>query len=102
MGAIENGIGTGAESYQVQRQRIRSRVAELTESKLQEFLECDGSVEEAVQNNADLIVEAVKALRDGGDAATFLAAFDVAVESHLRPMAERYAARQIYVERGLA
>ena len=102
MGAIENGMVVGADDIQTQRQRINDRIDELTEQCLAEFYEDDGSVEEAIGQNADLVLVAVKALRADGDAAKFLAAFDVAVASHLEPEARNWANREIYIERGLA
>jgi hypothetical protein len=102
MGTIENGMVVGADDYQAQRQRISDRVDQLADQCYQEFLADDGSIEEAISDNADLIHEAVKVLRDGGDVPTFLAAFDKAVETYLRPQAETWANREIYRERGLA
>ena len=102
MNAVENGMVVGADDIQTQRQAITDRVEELTEQCLAEFYEEDGSVEEAIGQNADLILEAVKALRVHKDADAFLIAFDKAVASHLEPEARRWANREIYVERGLA
>lgn len=99
---IENGMVVGAEQYMEERARIRDRIEKLTKEHLDELIADDGSVEEAIGQHADLILEAVKALRVHKDADAFLIAFDKSVDSHLEPAARRWAEREIYVERGLA
>jgi hypothetical protein len=100
--AVENGMVVGAEQYMEERARIRDRIETLVEEKLEELNADDGSVEEAIGQNADLILEAVRALRVHKDADAFLIAFDKAIDSHLEPAARQWAGREIYVERGLA
>ena len=99
---IENGMVVGAESYLEQRAKIRDRIETLTSEHLDELTADEGSVEEAIGQHADLILEAVKALRLHKDADAFLIAFDKAIDSHLEPAARRWAEREIYIERGLA
>jgi hypothetical protein len=102
MFAVENGMVVGAESIMEERARIRDRIETLTSERLDELNADDGSVEEAIGQNADLILEAVRALRVHKDVDAFLIAFDKAIDSHLEPAARQWAGREIYVERGLA
>lgn len=99
--AVENGMVVGAESDFEQRSRIRDRIETLTQEHLDEAVADDGRVGEAIGQHADLILEAVKALRAHKDADAFLIAFDKAIDSHLEPAARRWAEREIYVELGL-
>ena len=99
---IENGMVVGAESYLEQRAKIRDRIETLVEEKLAELSVDDGSVEEAIGQNADLILAAVRKLHEDRDMDDFTMAFDRAIAAHLEPIARQWAGREIYVERGLA
>jgi hypothetical protein len=103
MGAIENGMVIGADAEYGQLCDAADRLEVLTKQHLTELWEDDSSVEEAIGQNADLILCAVKRLReDPTRGAEFLAAFDREVEDYLRHAAKCGAERQLYVEAGVA
>jgi hypothetical protein len=71
------------------------RLEELFESKLAELYSDDPSIEEAIGQNADLILAAVRKLHEDRDMDAFTKAFDAAVNSHLEPIARDAAERAI-------
>jgi len=71
------------------------RLEELFESKLAELYADDPSIEEAIGQNADLILAAVRKLHEDRDMDAFTMAFDAAVNSHLEPIARDAAERAI-------
>jgi len=71
------------------------RLEELFESKLAELYADDPSIEEAIGQNADLILAAVRKLHEDRDMDAFTMAFDAAVNSYLEPIAWAAAERAI-------
>jgi hypothetical protein len=71
------------------------RFEELFESKLAELYADDPSIEEAIGQNADLILAAVRKLHEDRDMDAFTMAFDAAINSHLEPIARAAAERSI-------
>ena len=71
------------------------RLESLIESYTEEFLSDSGSVEEAIGNQADVILAAVKALRATGDSAAFLRTFDHAIRSDFYNLARDCAERAL-------
>ena len=71
------------------------RLEELFESKLAELYADDPSIEEAIGQNADLILAAVRKLHEDRAMDAFTNAFDAAVNSYLEPIARGAAERAI-------
>jgi len=71
------------------------RLEELTAYHLAELYADDPSIEEAIGQNADLILAAVRKLHEDRDMDAFTKAFDAAVNSHLEPIARDAAERAI-------
>jgi hypothetical protein len=71
------------------------RLEELVEHHLAELYADDPSIEEAIGQNADLILAAVRKLHEDRDMDAFTMAFDAAIKSHLEPIARGAAEREI-------
>jgi hypothetical protein len=103
MDQIENGMVVGADAELDAAASLGDRLEALTEQHLTELWEDDSSVEEAIGQNADLILCAVKRLRqDPTRGAEFLAEFDREVKDYLRHCAKCGAERDLYTDAGVA
>jgi len=71
------------------------RLDKLTGEYLAMMYADDSSIEEAISQNADLILAAVRKLHEDRDMDAFTKAFDSAVNSHLEPIARAAAERAI-------
>jgi hypothetical protein len=71
------------------------RLDKLTAQCLADLYADDASIEEAIGENADLILAAVRKLHEDRDMDAFTMAFDAAVNSHLEPIARDAAERAI-------
>ena len=71
------------------------RLDKLTDEILAVMYADDASIEEAIGQNADLILAAVRKLREDRDMDAFTQAFDAAMNSHLEPIARDAAERAI-------
>ncbi|MFN8996243.1 MAG: hypothetical protein ACK5X3_21610 [Pseudomonadota bacterium] len=71
------------------------RLDKLTDEILAVMYADDASIEEAIGQNADLILAAVRKLHEDRDMDAFTKAFDAAVNSHLEPIARDAAERAI-------
>jgi hypothetical protein len=71
------------------------RLHDLIEHHLADLYADDASIEEAIGQNADLILAAVRKLHEDRDMDAFTMAFDAAVNSHLEPIARGAAERAL-------
>jgi hypothetical protein len=71
------------------------RLHDLTEYHLAELYADDPSIEEAIGQNADLILAAVRKLHEDRNMDAFTMAFDAAIKGHLEPIARCAAEREI-------
>jgi hypothetical protein len=103
MNQIENGMVVRADAELDAAASWGDRLEELTEEHLSELWADDASVEEAISQNADLILCAVKRLRQNPTrGAEFLAEFDREVGDYLRHCAKCGAERDLYTDAGVA
>lgn len=95
MGVIENGMILGASAEYDAACAYGERLESLIESYTDDFMSEASSVEEAIGNQADVILAAVKALRATGDSAAFLRSFDHAIRSNFYNLARDCAERAL-------